>query len=179
MLKKILIAAGVVLVCLVGIVIYAQLTQPNTFRVERAININAPADKIFGIVTDLRRGAEWSPYEKKDLAMKKTFSGPATGPGAKLAWDGNSDVGAGTLSIADVTAPNKVVLKLDMTRPMEGHNTIQYDLTPVGDGTRMNWSMHGPMNPVGKVMCMFFDLDKMVGKDFEQGLQSLKALAER
>src|SRR5262249_18391361 len=150
-----------------GVVIYAQATQPETFRVERAININAPAEKVYGIVTDLRRGAEWSPYEQKDLAMKKTFSGPASGPGSKRAWDGNSDVGAGTLTIDSAKAPSKVVLKLDMTRPMEGHNTIEYDLTPVGGGTRMNWSMHGPMNPVAKVMCLFMSLDKMVGKDFE------------
>lgn len=179
MLRKIAVAFAVIVVCVVGIVIYAQLTQPDTFRVERAININAPADKIYGIVTDLRRGVEWSPYEKKDPGMKKTFTGPATGPGSQLAWDGNGDVGAGTLTIADVTAPSKVVLKLDMTRPMDGHNTIEYDLTPVGGGTRMNWSMHGPMNIVSKVMCSFLSLDKMIGGDMEQGLQNLKTLAER
>ena len=78
--------------------------------------------------------------------MKTTFSGPATGPGSQLAWDGNSDVGAGTLTIANATAPSKVVLNLDMTRPMEGHNTIEYDLAPDGAGTKMTWSMHGPMN---------------------------------
>jgi uncharacterized protein YndB with AHSA1/START domain len=170
---------GILVLLAIGVVIYAQFTQPGTFRIERAININAPAEKVYAIVTDLRRGAEWSPYEKRDLSMKKTFSGPATGPGAKLAWDGNSDVGAGTLTIDSATAPSKVVLKLDMTRPMEGHNIVEYDLTPVGGGTRMNWSMHGPMNPVSKVMCLFMSLDKMIGKDFEQGLQSLKALAER
>lgn len=178
-MKTALKILGLLILVVAGVVLYAQLTQPETFRVERAINIDAPADKIYAIVTDLRRGAEWSPYEKKDLAMKKTFSGPATGPGAKLAWDGNSDVGAGTLSIAEATAPSKVVLKLDMTRPMEGHNIIEYDLTAVGTGTRMSWSMHGPMNPVAKVMCLFISLDKMVGQDFEQGLKNLKTLAER
>lgn len=178
-MKIAIIVVGLLVVAVIGVVLYALVTQPNTFRVERAINIDAPADKIFGIVTDLRRGAEWSPYEKKDLSMKKTFQGPATGPGSQLVWDGNKDVGAGTLSIADATAPSKVVLKLDMTRPMEGHSTIEYDLTPVGGGTRMNWSMHGPMNPVSKVMCLFMNMDKMIGNDFEQGLKSLKALAER
>ncbi|MET0867152.1 MAG: SRPBCC family protein [Pseudorhodoplanes sp.] len=179
MLRAFFIVVAALILAVTSVVVYALATQPDTFRVERAININAPTDKIYGIVTDLRRGAEWSPYEKKDLSMKKAFSGPATGPGSQLAWDGNSDVGAGTLTIADATAPSKVVLKLDMTRPMEGHHTIEYDLTPVGGGTRMNWSMHGLMNPVGKVMCLFMNMDKMVGKDFEDGLKSLKALAER
>jgi uncharacterized protein YndB with AHSA1/START domain len=178
-MKSAFIIVGIIVVGALGVVLYALATQPNTFRVERAMTINAPAEKIFAIVTDLRRGAEWSPYEKKDLAMKKTFSGPATGPGSQLAWDGNSDVGAGTLTIADAKAPSRVVLKLDMTRPMEGHNTIEYDLAPESGGTKMTWSMHGPMNIVSKVMCTFMSLDKMVGKDFEQGLQNLKAIAER
>jgi uncharacterized protein YndB with AHSA1/START domain len=178
-MKIAFIIVGIIVVGALGVVLYATMTQPDTFRVERAMTINAPAEKIFAIVTDLRRGAEWSPYEKKDLAMKKTFSGPATGPGSQLAWDGNSDVGAGTLTIADAKAPSRVVLKLDMTRPMEGHNTIEYDLAPESGGTKMTWSMHGPMNIVSKVMCTFMSLDKMVGKDFEQGLQNLKAIAER
>jgi uncharacterized protein YndB with AHSA1/START domain len=179
MLRAIFIAVAVLVVGVAGLVLYALSTQPDTFRVQRAMTINAPAEKIFAIVTDLRRGAEWSPYEKKDLAMKKTFSGPATGPGSQLAWDGNSDVGAGTLTIADAKAPSKVVLKLDVTRPMEGHHTIEYDLKPESGGTKMIWSMHGPMNIVSKVMCTFLSLDKMVGKDFEDGLRNLKAIAER
>jgi hypothetical protein len=179
MLKAFFILAAVLVVGVAGLVLYALSTQPDTFRVQRAMTINAPADKIFTIVTDLRRGKEWSPYEKKDPNMTTSFSGPATGPGSKLTWDGNSDVGAGTLTIANATAPSKVVLNLDMTRPMTGHNIIEYDLAPDGAGTKMTWSMHGPMNPISKVMCLFMNMDKMIGKDFEDGLRSLKALAER
>ncbi len=179
MLRALFIVVAVLVFGIAGLVLYATMTQPDTFRVERAMTIKAPAEKIFAIVTDLRRGVEWSPYEKKDPAMKKTFSGPATGPGSQLAWDGNSDVGAGTLTIADAKAPSKVVLKLDMTRPMEGHNTIEYDLAPESGGTKMTWSMHGPMNLISKVMCTFMSLDKMVGKDFEDGLRNLKTIAER
>jgi uncharacterized protein YndB with AHSA1/START domain len=178
-MKIALVILGLLVVAALGVVLYALATQPDTFRVQRAMTINAPAEKIFGIVTDLRRGVEWSPYEKKDPNMKTSFSGPASGPGSKLTWDGNKDVGAGTLTIANTTAPSKVVLHLDMTRPMTAHNIIEYDLTPEAGGTRMSWSMHGPMNPVGKVMCLFLNMDKMVGKDFEDGLKSLKALAER
>jgi hypothetical protein len=178
-MKIALIILGLLVIAVAGVVLYALTTQPDTFRVSRATTINAPADKIFGIVTDLRRGVEWSPYEKKDPNMKKSFNGPATGPGSQMAWDGNKDIGAGTLTIANATAPSKVVLNLDMTRPMEGHNIIEYDLTPESGGTRMTWSMHGPMNPIGKVMCLFLNMDKMVGKDFEDGLRNLKALAER
>ncbi len=138
-MKIALIILGLLVIAVAGVVLYALTTQPDTFRISRTATINAPADKIFGIVTDLRRGVEWSPYEKKDLAMKKTFSGPASGPGARLAWDGNKDVGAGTLTVADVT-PSKVTLDLDMTRPMKASNTVEYSFAPQGRSTTMTWA---------------------------------------
>lgn len=178
MLKMILIVIAVLAVGVAGVVAYAAATQPDTFRVQRTATIEAPPEKLVGILSDLRRGAEWSPYEKKDPAMKKTFSGPASGPGAKLEWDGNGDVGAGSLTVADVT-PSKVMLKLDMTRPMTASNVVEYSLAPKGNATDMTWALHGPMPLVSKVMCVFVDLDKMLGGDMERGLKDLKALAER
>jgi hypothetical protein len=178
MLKTLLIIVAVLAIGVAGLVAYAATTQPDSFRVQRAITINAPSEKLVGILSDLRRGAEWSPYEKKDLAMKKIFSGPASGPGAKLEWDGNKDVGAGTLTVAQVT-PSKVTLNLDMTRPMTASNKVEYSLAAQGKATNMTWALHGPMPLISKVMCVFMDLDKMVGGDLERGLKDLKALAER
>lgn len=178
MLKTILIIAAVLAVGVVGLVAYAAMTQPDSFRVQRAMTINAPAEKLVGILSDLRRGGEWSPYEKKDLAMKKTFSGPPAGPGAKLEWDGNKDVGAGTLTVTEVT-PSKVMLDLDMTRPMTASNKVEYTLSSQGSTTNMTWALYGPMPLISKVMCVFMSLDKMVGGDMERGLKDLKALAER
>lgn len=178
MLKAILVIVVVLAAGIAGIVAYAAVTQPDTFRVERAATINAPAEKLVGILTDLRRGAEWSPYEKKDPAMKKTFSGPASGPGATLSWDGNGDVGAGSLTVANVT-PSKVTLNLAMTRPMTANNIVEYTFAPQGDATTMTWAMHGPMPLISKVICVFMNFDRMIGGDMERGLQDLKALAER
>lgn len=178
MLKALLIIVAVLAVALGGVVAYAAISQPDSFRVQRTTTIDAPPEKLIGILTDLRRGAEWSPYEKKDLAMKKTFSGPASGPGARLAWDGNSDVGAGALTVADVT-PSRVTLDLEMTRPMKASNTVEYSFAPQGQSTTITWALHGPMPLVSKVMCVFLNFDKMVGGDMERGLKDLKALAER
>ena len=177
MLKALAIIGIVLVVAVVAVVAYAA-TQPDTFRVQRSATINAPADKISVILTDLRRGAEWSPYEKKDPAMKKTFSGPASGPGSKMEWDGNKEIGAGALTVADAT-PSKITVKLDMSRPMEANNIVEYTLAPQGNATNMTWSIHGPMNIFSKVMCVFMDMDKMIGRDFEQGLRDLKTLAEK
>lgn len=177
-MKIAFIIVGIVMLGALGVVLFALATQPDTFRVQRAMTINAPADKLVGILTDLRRGAEWSPYEKKDPAMKKTFSGPANGPGAKLAWDGNSDVGAGSLTVADVT-PSKVTLNLAMTRPMNANNVVEYTFAPQGNATTMTWAMHGPMPLISKVICVFLNFDRMIGADMERGLKDLKTLAER
>jgi hypothetical protein len=178
MLRILLVIVVVLAVCVAGVVTYAAITQPDSFRVQRAMTIDAPPEKLIGILSDLRRGAEWSPYEKKDLAMKKTFSGPASGPGAKLDWDGNGDVGAGSLTVAEVT-PSKVTLNLAMTRPMNANNVVEYGFAPQGKATTMTWAMHGPMPLISKVICVFMDFDKMIGADMERGLKDLKALAER
>ena len=176
MIKAILV---VIAVAIAGLLAYAALTQPNAFRVQRSTVIQAPPEKVYAILEDLDRGKEWSPFEKKDPNLKRSRSGPAKGKGAVYTFEGNSDVGAGSLTVLDTVPPNKLVLALDMTKPMEGHNTVEYTLVPEGTGTRLTWSIFGPMPFISKVMCVFVDMDKMIGREFEAGLASLKALAEK
>lgn len=177
MLRKILITIGVLVVAVAGLLLYASLTQPDTFRVQRSAMINAPHEKVYGILTDLHRGVEWSPFEK-GKTMKKTFSGPSTGPGSALAWEGDSESGAGKLTIANAT-PSKITLNLDMTKPMTASNIVEYDLGSQGNATNVTWSMRGPMNIVSKVMCTFMSIDKMIGGEFEKGLRDLDTLAQK
>ena len=178
MLKFLAIAAGVIAVLVVGVLAYAA-TKPDVFRVQRALDISAPPEKIFSILSDLRRSTEWSPYEKKDPDMKRAYSGAPAGKGAIYEWDGDKNVGAGRIEIADVAPPNKVTLKLDMVRPFMVSNIVDYRMEPSGAATRVTWDMHGPMPYMAKVMSTFVDMDKMVGKDFEEGLASLKTVAEK
>jgi len=175
MIKAIVI---VVVVAIAGVLAYAA-TQPNTFRVQRSTVIQAPPGEVYAIVEDLDRGKEWSPFEKKDPNLKRSRSGPPKGKGSVYSFEGNSEVGAGSLTVLDTVPPNKLVLALDMTKPMEGHNTVEFTLVPEGSGTRLTWSIFGPMPFISKVMCVFIDMDKMIGREFESGLASLKALAEK
>lgn len=176
-----LLALGIIL----GLCIVAAM-KPDSFRVERSIVIDAPAEKIFPLVADLRAFTRWSPYEARDPAMQRTFSAATSGPGASYAWDGNKDVGAGRMEILSSEAPRTVVIQLDFQRPMEAHNTVVFALAPNaggnGDGsskgTRVSWSMEGPMPFVSKLFSIFMNFDTMVGKDFEAGLDNLKTLAE-
>jgi uncharacterized protein YndB with AHSA1/START domain len=178
MLKIIGIVAAVIVIAIAVLAIYAA-TKPDSFTVQRAIVIKAPPEKIFALITDLHGWAAWSPYEAKDPAMKRTFSGAPSGKGAIYEWDGNNKVGQGRMEIIDAPPPAKVVIKLDFIRPFEGHNSAEFMLAPQGDMTAVTWTMYGPARYITKVMSTVFDLDKMIGTDFEVGLANLKAAAEK
>jgi len=169
---------AIVAVVLIAAILVFAATRPDTFRVQRATTINAPPEKIFGLINDLHKWAAWSPYERKDPAMTRTHSGAMSGKGAAYEWEGDKNVGKGRMEITDTSPPSKVTIKLDFVKPFEAHNIVEFTLEPKGDSTNITWAMHGPSPYVSKVMGLFFDMDSMVGKDFEAGLANLKTVAE-
>jgi uncharacterized protein YndB with AHSA1/START domain len=178
MFKIIAIVGSVVLVLIVAVLGIAA-TKPDTFRVQRATAMKAPPEKIFVLVNDFQRWGSWSPYETKDPAMKRAYSGPTSGKGAVYAWEGNGQVGQGRMEIADTTPPSKIVLQLDFVKPFEAHNIVEFTLEPKGDSTTVTWDMQGPTPYMAKIVHVFFNMDKMVGGDFETGLANLKTIAEK
>jgi carbon monoxide dehydrogenase subunit G len=174
MIKRILI---VVIVLVAAVLVYAT-TRPNTLHVERATTIKAPPEKIFPLINDFHSWGSWSPYEKKDPTMKRSYSGAARGNGAVYEWQGNSDVGQGRIEITNAS-PSKVTFNLDFIKPFEGHNITEFTLEPKGDTTRVTWSMDGPVAFVPKVMGIFINMDDMIGQDFEAGLANLKNITEQ
>jgi uncharacterized protein YndB with AHSA1/START domain len=179
MIKTIVAVVVVLLVIVVAAVLGVAATKPDAFRVERTASIKAPPDKIFALINDLHGWGAWSPYEKKDPAMKRTFSGAASGKGAVYEWDGNKNVGKGRMEITETSPPSRILIKLDFISPFEGHNTAEFTMVPKGDATSVTWAMDGPAPFVSKVMQVFINLDSMIGKDFEEGLANLKSLAEK
>jgi len=175
MLKIVAIA---VVVVLAGILIYAA-TRPDSFRIERSAVIKAPPEKIFARVNELKAWTAWSPWEKIDPALKRTYSGPQSGKGAAYAWEGNRDVGSGRMEITDAVPASKITIKLDFLKPFEAHNTAEFTITRQGDATSVNWAMYGPSPYVSKLMGLFFNMDRMVGGMFEQGLANLKSTTEK
>jgi hypothetical protein len=177
MLKIILI---VIVVLIAGVLIYAA-TRPDSFRVQRAATLNAPPGKIAPLISDFHNWGSWSPWEKLDPAMQRTYSGAPAGKGAVYEWSGNSKAGAGRMEILDAS-PTRVSIKLDFLKPFEAHNLTDFTLDPQPgspNATRVSWDLHGPMPYLSKLMCVFVSMDKMVGKDFEQGLANLKTVAEK
>jgi uncharacterized protein YndB with AHSA1/START domain len=154
------------------------MTKPDTFHVERSVTIQAPPEKVFAQISDFHAWQAWSPWEKLDPAMKKSFTGAPSGKGAAYAWE-SEKVGTGSMEILEAEAASGVKIKLDFLKPFEGHNIAQFRFSPEGGGTKVTWTMDGPANLVSKIMQVFMNMDKMIGPDFEAGLASLKAVAEK
>lgn len=161
-----------------GLLVYAW-TTPDTMIVQRSTAVNAPPARIFPLINDFREWSKWSPWEDLDPALQRTYSGAASGPGAVYDWSGNRQAGQGRMEIMDTTPPANVSIKLDFIKPFEGHNVVAISMEPSGGATAVTWRMTGPRPFLMKVMGVFMNLDKMVGRDFERGLANLKKIAEQ
>jgi len=177
MLVNVLIGVAVVLV--VFLVVAA--TRPSAYRVERQLDIAAPADRLFGILNDLRQFAGvlvlfGSPFAS-DAGMQKTVEGPASGVGQSYAWSGK-DAGKGAMTIEESVPGQKVGIKLHFVKPMESTAHCALTLAGAPAGSLVTWSMEGNHNFIGKAIGLFMNMDKMLGRDIEMGLARLKTVAE-
>ncbi|MEP6762992.1 MAG: SRPBCC family protein [Gemmatimonadaceae bacterium] len=163
---------------IVLIILFAS-TRPSTFSLVRSTTIGASPDRVFPLINDFHKWSDWSPWEKIDPAMKRAFTGPESGVGAAYSWDGNNKAGAGSMQITRSDMPNKVDINLNFTRPFKANNLTEFTTAPSGNSTVVTWKMSGPLDLFGKVFHLFVNMEKMVGTDFEKGLASMKAIAER
>lgn len=178
-MKKILLYVLGAIVVIVLVILGIAATKADAFHIQRSSTINAPAEKIFAHINDFHNWTAWSPYEKLDPAMIRSYSGAASGKGAAYAWKGNSDVGSGNMEITESTPSSRIVIALNFFTPFEGHNIAEFTLEPQGESTKVTWAMHGPMNFGAKVMSVFFNMDSMVGGQFAEGLANLGTLASK
>jgi hypothetical protein len=174
MLRKVVIGAAGVLAALTIVI----ATRPSTFHVERSVTIAASPDSAFAQVNDFRAWRTWSPYEKLDPGMKRTYEGPSSGSGAIYAWAGNHEIGEGRMTIEKSVAPSLISIKLEFLKPFTATNRATFTFVPAGDGTKVTWSMDGRNNFVAKAFHLVVDMEKIVGKDFERGLLAMKTAAE-
>ena len=168
----------VIAALIVAVLIFAA-TRPNSFQVERSITINASPERIFSLVNDLRAWERWAPEDRKDPAMKTTFSDPASGTGASSDWDSTGRGGKGRMQIVESISPSKVSVKVDFVRPFEAHNLNQLSLVPDGSQTRVTWSINASQLYAMKLMGIFMSMEGVFGTHIQSGLNNLKALAEK
>lgn len=152
--------------------------QPNEFRVTRSILVNASAEAIFPQVNTLRNWGAWDPWAKLDPKAKSEFEGPEAGVGAKMHWEGNSDVGNGTMEITDSRQQEFIRLRLTFLEPMESTHTAEFTFEETSGKTYITWTIYGSNNFLGKAVGLIFNCEKIVGEQFEQGLSNLKKQVE-
>ena len=174
MLIKTLIALAAIVVVFVAVV----AMQPSEFRVARETTIAAPVPVVFAQVNDFQQWRAWSPYDKLDPAMRKTYQGPPAGAGASYSWVGNSHAGEGRATIIDSRPSDLIRIQLDFVKPFAGTAFAEFAFKPEGDRTVVEWSLAGNNNFVSKAVHLFLNMDKMVGGQFEEGLAELKSVAE-
>jgi Polyketide cyclase / dehydrase and lipid transport len=172
-----LTAALLLLAGLVALVIYAA-TRPPTFRIERTARMDVAPEVIFSNINDFRKWEAWSPWDKLDPKLERTYSGAARGLGAVYGWSGAGKVGSGRMEIVESQSPSAVRIKIDFTAPFAASNIIDFKLTRDGDWTIVNWAMSGPQPFMNRLMGVVFNMDKLVGGDFAKGLASLKQVSE-
>jgi Polyketide cyclase / dehydrase and lipid transport len=168
----------VVLAILIAGVLLFAASRPGAFRVERKVRIKGSPADIFPQIDDLHLQNVWSPWAHKDPAMRKTYSGAASGRGAIYAWEGNKEIGRGRMEILESVPSTKAVMSLEFIKPFAAHHTVEFSLAPSDDATLVTWAIYGPRPFSAKVMHLFFNVDTMIGKEFETGLANLKALIE-
>ena len=153
-------------------------TRPGQFRIERSATIQASPERIFPLINDFHRWQAWSPYERKDPAMERRYEGPKVGEGAIYGWNGNKDIGSGRMQITESIPSSRIEIRLEFFAPFKATNTAEFVLEPHGEGTRVTWAMHGRSSFMHRLMGLVVNLDKLVGKDFEEGLGHLRGLSE-
>ena len=178
MAKKIIIAAGATVAAVVVLCLYIA-SFPDSFRIERASKMEASSAVVFTNLTDFHRWNDFSPWAKLDPNMKQAFEGPPSGVGAKYTWSGDSQVGEGEMSILEATPDEHVGIALVFKKPFEANNRVDFKISRVDPKTiQVSWAMSGAASFVHKAMGLFWDMDAMIGDDFEKGLSDLKAMSE-
>jgi hypothetical protein len=178
-IKKLVITLAVLIVVGVGGLLIAISLQPDSFSVERSMVMGAAPSDIFPRVDDLAAWQDWSPWTDLDPDPKRTFSTPSSGKGATFDWTGNDAVGEGRLTILESLPGERVAIEQAFVRPFEGKATMTFTFAPEGAGTLVTWRMDGKNGFIGKAICLFVDMDAMLGPDFERGLGNMKRLVER
>ena len=167
-----------VAVVLVGALFAFAWTRPDAFSVQRSTTVGVPPEAVFELVDDLHKWVEWTPLDKPDSKIQRTYSGPGSGRGAVAEWHGEGSSGRGLMEITESSRPTKVTVKVDFVKPFEAHNVNAFMLKGTGDGTHVTWSLSGTNSFFVKVVGLFMNMDRMFEKHCDAGLANLKALAE-
>ncbi len=174
MMQKILVG----LIATIGSFVALILLQPSDYQVTRTTTVAAPAQEVFAQIDDFHRWQAWSPWAERDPKANTSFQGPSSGKGAVFAWSGNNEVGEGRMTLMESQPGALVKIRTDFVKPFVGTSYSDFTLKPDGDGTSLTWSMSGQNDFIGKAICLFVSMDKVLGGEMAKGLAGIKRIAE-
>lgn len=169
MLKKILLVIAIVLV---GIIIASRF-QPASYTVERSATIDAPPEVVFAHVNDFAKWQQFNAWGDADPNAVYTYSDVSSGVGANFHWKGNSEMGEGHMTILESRPNEYVKVDLEFIEPFAGKAITEYVLAPEGGHTKLTHRMSSDHNFFSRIMCMFMDVDKMIGEKSEEGMRRM------
>ena len=179
MFPRIALISAATVAAVIALVLIVAARKPDTIHIERSVEIQAPPERIFGLINDFHNWHQWAPQDREDPTMKRTFSGPVNGVGAESEWTSKGRAGTGRMTIIESAAPERVVIDVHFVKPFAAHNVNTFTLKPDGTGTKVTWELAGTNVYMLKLMSVLVDMDRMMGGHFESGLRDLKAAAER
>jgi len=150
----------------------------DTYTVRRSVAVDAPPERVHVHLADFRRWTAWSPWEDVDPAMERHYEGAESGVGAVYRWSGNRKAGRGRMEITESRPPGLLRVDLTFEKPFKAHNDTWFEVVPEGTGSRVTWTMTGPLSVGTRLLGLFSSMDKLIGPDFEKGLRRLKTVAE-
>lgn len=160
------------------VLVVVVLIQPDEFVVERSATLAAPAAAVFAKVNDFHKWTEWSPWEKLDPNLKRTYAGNESGVGAIYSWAGNGKAGEGRMAILESKPAESILLRLEFFKPFKATNSTEFTFRAEGSQTQVHWAMKGKNNFMSKAFHLLMNMDKIVGGDFENGLANLEKAAQ-
>lgn len=177
-MKIALVAVGVIVV-VIATILASAAAKPDTIDVQRSVTIKAAPAVVFALINDFHNWPRWAPQDRDNATMTRVYSGASSGTGAMSDWTSHGNAGAGRMTIVSSTPDGQVDVQVDFRTPFAAHNINHFSIQADGGDTRVTWSMHGTNVYLMKVMSVFANPDRMMGKHFMAGLSNLKAAAER
>ncbi len=168
-----------ILVALVVIILVLALIAPKSYDVFRTVDIDRPKNQVFEYLRFLKNQDEWSPWAKKDPNMFKKYTGTDGEVGCVSYWKGNKEVGEGQQEITRIIPGKRVDGELRFLKPWKSTSDCYLIADDGAHGkTKVTWGFSGKNKFPISIMMLFMNMDKMIGKDFEEGLASLKTRLE-
>ena len=168
----------IILAGAIGALLVIVAFRPSAFHIARTAAISAPAPEVFAQINDFRNWPAWSPWEGVDPAMKRVYEGEPAGTGAVYSWSGNRQIGEGRMIITESRPHELIRIKLEFLKPFAATHSAEFLLKPDGDKTSVTWSMSGTNNFIAKGISLLMNMDKLIGGQFEKGLQQLTRAVE-